>query len=270
MASGMKVTPMLLLLGVALMLIVGYLIGRARGRVLEKFDGGGGNCNRCNKPRPCGCPATAIPPESLDLDLPSMPHWPSEAATKNLCNTCNKPKPCGCGSGGGRGGGDGAWNGMHSSQHSVADAGSNSSADGLPYAQRERCPPCPSCPTPDMSKWIKKSAVPPCPPLPDMSKYMLKTECPPLPDMSKYVLKSAVPKCPPCISTCSKPCKIGECPPCPRPRCPVVKCPDPKACPACPAAQCEPCPEPNIQCKARYEPSNPVRPMLASTSTFGL
>ena len=105
---------------------------------------------------------------------------------------------------------------------------------------------------------------------PDMSNYMLKTECPPLPDMSKYVLKSGVPKCPPCISTCSKPCKIGDCPPCPRPRCPVVKCPDPKACPACPAAQCEPCPEPNIQCKAAYQPGNPVRPMLASTASFGL
>ena len=249
MASVLKVTPMILLLGVALMLIVGYLIGQSRGKVIEKFDSSG-PCNRCHKPRPCGCPATAIPPASLDLELPNMPQWPSESAMKSLCNTCHKPRPCGCGS--------------------VADAGSNSCPTGMPYAQRERCPPCPSCPTPDMSKWIKKSAVPPCPPLPDMSKYMLKTECPPLPDMSKYVLKSAVPKCPPCISTCSKPCKIGECPPCPRPRCPVVKCPDPKACPACPAAQCEPCPEPNIQCKAAYQPGNPVRPMLASTASFGL
>jgi hypothetical protein len=165
-----------------------------------------------------------------------------------MCNQCKRPGPCGCGS----------------------VAGSNMSPDGLPYAERERCPPCPSCPKPDMSKWIKKSAVPPCPPLPDMSRYMLKTECPPLPDMSKYVLKSSVPKCPPCISTCSKPCKIGECPPCPRPRCPVVKCPDPKACPACPAAQCAPCPEPAIQCKANYNSNTPVRPMLASTASFGM
>jgi hypothetical protein len=124
------------------------------------------------------------------------------------------------------------------------------------------------CPSPDPSKWVLRATIPPCPPQPDLSKYMLKTECPPLPDMSKYVLKSSVPKCPPCISTCSKPCKIGECPACPRPRCPVVKCPDPKACPACPAAQCAPCPEPNIRCKADYQPG-PVRPMLASTNTFG-
>jgi len=244
MASALKVTPMILLLGLALLFIVGYLVGRSRsGNVIEKFDGG--RCNRCSKPQPCGCP-------KLDnLELPPQPEWPSEAATSGLCGRCHKPRPCGCATGG-------------------ADAGSNSCPTGMPYAARERCPPCPSCPTPDMSKWIKKSAVPPCPPLPDMSKYMLKTECPPLPDMSKYVLKSAVPKCPPCISTCSKPCKIGDCPPCPRPRCPVVKCPPPTSCPACPAAQCEPCPEPNIQCKANYMPTNPVRPMLASTSTFGL
>ncbi len=125
------------------------------------------------------------------------------------------------------------------------------------------------CPEPDPSKWVLKATVPPCPPLPDMSKYMLKTECPPQPDMSKYVLKTSVPACPPCISTCSKPCKIGECPPCPRPRCPTVKCPDPKPCPACPAVQVQSCPEPNIQCNAKYDDSNKVRPMLASTSTFG-
>lgn len=130
-------------------------------------------------------------------------------------------------------------------------------------------PSCPPCPEPDPSKWVLKATVPPCPPMPDMSKYMLKTECPSQPDMSKYVLKSSVPQCPPCISTCSKPCKIGECPPCPRPRCPIVKCPEPKACPACPAAQCAPCPEPRIKCNAAYEPPTPVRPMLASTSTFG-
>ncbi len=125
------------------------------------------------------------------------------------------------------------------------------------------------CPEPDPSKWVLKATVPPCPPLPDMSKYMLKTECPPQPDMSKYVLKTSVPACPPCISTCSKPCKIGECPPCPRPRCPTVKCPEPKACPACPAVAVQACPEPNIQCNAKYDDASKVRPMLASTSTFG-
>lgn len=125
------------------------------------------------------------------------------------------------------------------------------------------------CPEPDASKWVLKATVPPCPPLPDMSKYMLKTECPPQPDMSKYVLKTSVPSCPPCISTCSKPCKIGACPPCPRPRCPTVKCPEPMPCPACPSVQVQSCPEPNIQCNAKYEEANRVRPMLASTSTFG-
>jgi hypothetical protein len=157
-----------------------------------------------------------------------------------MCDVCRKQRPCRC-----------------------------------PKACPKPCPkcpppvPCPECKEPDASKWVLKATVPPCPPMPDMSKYMLKTECPPQPDMSKYVLKSSVPNCPPCISTCSKPCKIGECPPCPRPRCPVVKCPEPKACPACPSAMCAPCPEPNIKCKAQYEPQFPVRPMLASTSTFG-
>lgn len=156
------------------------------------------------------------------------------------CDQC-KYSPCRCGPNGG--------------------SGSNSGPAPAPA--------CPPCPEPDPSKWVLKASVPPCPPMPDMSKYMLKTECPPQPDMSKYVLKTSVPKCPPCISTCSKPCKIGECPPCPRPRCPVVKCPDPKPCPACPAATCAPCPEPDIKCKAAYTPGTPVRPMLASTSTFG-
>ena len=128
----------------------------------------------------------------------------------------------------------------------------------------------PACPSIDYTKYVLKSTVPACPTMPDMARYMLKTECPPQPDMSKYVLKSSVPKCPPCISTCSKPCKIGECPPCPRPRCPVVNCPEPKPCPACPAVQVAPCPEPRVQCKAAYQTDSQVRPMLASTAAFGL
>ena len=156
----------------------------------------------------------------------------AEGFMNPICNVCNRPRPCPCPS-------------------------------------KPSHPSCPPCAEPDASKWVLKATVPPCPPMPDMSKYMLKTECPPLPDMSKYVLKSSVPKCPPCISTCSKPCKIGECPPCPRPRCPIVKCPEPKACPACPSAMCAPCPEPDIKCKASYMPSPPVRPMLASTAAFG-
>jgi hypothetical protein len=126
-----------------------------------------------------------------------------------------------------------------------------------------------SCPEPDSSKWVLKATVPPCPPMPDMSKYMLKAECPPQPDMSKYVLKSSVPSCPPCISTCSKPCKIGECPPCPRPRCPTVQCPEPKACPACPSVSCPPCEQPQVKCTAAYDNGGRVRPMLANTNSFG-
>lgn len=143
------------------------------------------------------------------------------------CNKCNK-KPCGC-----RG------------------SGSEDSK---------------RCPTIDWSKYVLKASVPPCPPQPDMSRYMLKSECPAPPDMSRYVLKSAVPPCPPCISTCNKPCKIGECPPCPRPRCPVVTCPEPKSCPPCAPVEPPRCPEPHVTCKAKYEPEQPwlVRPLLSS------
>ena len=169
------------------------------------------------------------------------------------CDRCKAPRPCGC---------------PPSTDSSNCGGCGKAKPSCSCKPQQFGEPGCPACPLPDPSKWILKSTVPPCPPMPDMSKYMLKTECPPLPDMSKYVLKSSVPQCPPCISTCSKPCKIGACPPCPRPRCPIVKCPEPKASPACPAASCAPCPEPNIQCKADYQTSN-VRPMLASTSTFG-
>lgn len=209
-ASGVGV----LLIGIAIGIVLVYAVRSLNAKTvktintIDGFASGDGDCDRCKKARPCGCPPV-----------------PAAAAP-----CCGRPKPCGC------------------------------PPNGLPN--------CPACPLPDPSKWVLKSTVPACPPLPDMSKYMLKTECPPLPDMSKYVLKSSVPKCPPCISTCSKPCKIGECPPCPRPRCPVVKCPEPKACPACPVASCAPCPEPNIQCKADYQNYN-VRPMLASTNTFG-
>lgn len=132
---------------------------------------------------------------------------------------------------------------------------------------------CPKCPDyPDMSKYVLKSSIPPCPSAPDMSQYMLKTECPPVPDLSQYVLKSSVPKPQPIIvdsSACKGQC--GACPPCPRPRCPEVKCPPPTVCPTCP-----PCPRmecPATQVKCRSEPANPstVRPYLAplSSSFFG-
>lgn len=125
-----------------------------------------------------------------------------------------------------------------------------------------------ACPQINWSKYVLKASIPPCPPLPDMSRYMLKTECPAPPDMSKYILKSAVPACPPCISTCNKPCKIGECPPCPRPRCPVVTCPEPRACPPCAPVEPPRCPDPKVTCKADFPPEEPwtVRPLLASIS----
>ena len=127
---------------------------------------------------------------------------------------------------------------------------------------------CIKCPQVDWSKYVLKASIPPCPAQPDMSRYMLKSECPAPPDMSRYILKSAVPSCPPCISTCNKPCKIGDCPPCPRPRCPVVTCPEPKACAPCAPVEPPRCPEPSVSCKANYEPDDPwlVRPLLASIS----
>ena len=87
-------------------------------------------------------------------------------------------------------------------------------------ASRLVCPPCTS---PDLSKYILKSSVPPPQRCPDLTNYMLKTECPPTPDLSKYVLKSSIPKQNPVIidkSSCTK--DAGECPPCPRARCPDV------------------------------------------------
>lgn len=121
----------------------------------------------------------------------------------------------------------------------------------------------------DMSKYILKASVPPCPSLPDMTSYMLKSECPAPPDMTKYILKSAAPACPPCISTCNKPCKIGECPPCPRPRCPVVQCPEPKSCAPCAPVEPPRCPEPTVSCKAQYTGTTTgsdwlVRPRLST------
>ena len=134
---------------------------------------------------------------------------------------------------------------------------------------RPPAPPCDRCPKIDWSKYILKASIPPCLPQPDMSRYMLKSDCPAPPDMSRYILKSAVPPCPPCISTCNKPCKIGECPPCPRPRCPVVTCPEPKSCAPCAVVEPPRCPDPKVSCKADYQPDNEpwmVRPLLASIS----
>jgi hypothetical protein len=131
-------------------------------------------------------------------------------------------------------------------------------------------PVCPPCREPDMSKYVLKSSVPPCPSAPDLSRYMLKTECPPVPDLSNYVLKSSVPKPQPVILDCSKCTKpSGECPPCPRPRCPEVMCPEPTKCP--PPAPCPRpiCPPTVVKCKAEDAPIQQVRPYLAPLSVTG-
>ena len=174
----------------------------------------------------------------------------SSCDCKDTCNSCNKPaSSCSCGS-------------SYSS-----GPGSSKSA---PIA------PCPRTIEPDLSKYILKSQVPVCNKnvnSPDLTNYMLKTECPPVPDLSKYVLKSSIPKPQPVIIDNSK-CKwdTGECPPCPRPRCPVVKCPPPTKCPTpapCPRAVCPPT---VVKCKSEESTSPTVRPFLAplNMSGFGL
>lgn len=135
--------------------------------------------------------------------------------------------------------------------------------------------PCPRTQEPDLSKYILKSQVPSTNSLlPDMSNYMLKTECPPVPDLSKYVLKSSIPKPQPVIVDNSS-CKndAGECPPCPRARCPEVKCPPPTKC--APPAPCPRpvCPPTVVKCKSEESTAgSTVRPFLAplSMSAFGM
>lgn len=140
-------------------------------------------------------------------------------------------------------------------------------------APRPICPACPDCKQPDMSKYVLKSSIPPCPALPDMSNYILKSECPPVPDLSNYVLKSSIPKQNPVILDCSKCQKPkGECPPCPRARCPEVKCPPPTKCPACAPCPRPTCPPAVVKCKAEeVVPPNEtlVRPYLAPLSYRG-
>ena len=75
------------------------------------------------------------------------------------------------------------------------------------------CPPCPKCPAtcpsmcPDLSKYVLKSSIPPCPESKvDPELYMLRSECK-QPDLTKYMLKSSLPNfkcptCPPCICKC--------------------------------------------------------------------
>jgi len=150
--------------------------------------------------------------------------------------------------------------------------------EGFQTAEAKVDVPCPGCgmvmpscpPMPDMTKYVLKSSVPPCPQCPDMSSYMLKTECPPAIDLSQYVLKSSIPKPEPILidsSACKKNC--GECPPCPRPRCPEVKCPPAVSCPACPPCERQKCPEKVVKCKAEEVNGGTVRPYLTPLSMSG-
>jgi len=182
-----------------------------------------------------------------------------------VCGKCNKSSSsCGCKN--------------NDTCNSCNQPVSSCSCDSSTLA-KSKCPPIAPCPRtvePDLSKYILKSQVPVCNNAvnsPDMSNYMLKTECPPVPDLSKYVLKSSIPKPQPVIIDNSK-CKgdAGECPPCPRPRCPVVKCPPPTKCPTpapCPRAVCPPT---VVKCKSEESTQPTVRPFLAplNMSGFGL
>lgn len=135
---------------------------------------------------------------------------------------------------------------------------------------RPSCPPCQPCREPDMSKYVLKATIPPCPVCPDLSQYVLKSEIPPAPDMSQYVLKSSVPRPQPVILDCSKCNKPkGECPPCPRARCPEVKCPPPTKCPACAPCPRSECPPAIVKCKAEQPLQDNVRPFLAPLSYRG-
>jgi hypothetical protein len=135
---------------------------------------------------------------------------------------------------------------------------------------------CKSCgadcpPVPDLTQYVLKTSIPPCQSMPDLDNYMLKSECPPIPDLSQYVLKSSVPAQQPIIIDTSEDlkAKCGECPPCPRPRCPEVKCPPPAVCPApapCPRAVC---PQTTVKCRSEEIDTTPVRPFLAPLGVAG-
>jgi hypothetical protein len=121
---------------------------------------------------------------------------------------------------------------------------------------------CAPCKEVDMSKYVLKSTVPPCPDI-DLTQYVKKTDIPPCPNLDNYVLKSSVPKQSPVILDCSKCNKPkGECPPCPRPRCPPANCPIPKPCPVpapCPRPICPPA---VVKCKAE-NPVSDIKPFMA-------
>lgn len=165
------------------------------------------------------------------------------------------------------------YEGFQGSDGSCDNCGQSSPCGCTKPKPRPICPACPDCKQPDMSKYVLKSSIPPCPSIPDMSNYILKSECPPVPDLSNYVLKSSIPKQNPVILDCSKCQKpSGECPPCPRPRCPEVKCPEPTKCPTCAPCPRQSCPPAVVKCKADNvipDVDSVVRPYLAPLSYRG-
>jgi hypothetical protein len=158
-----------------------------------------------------------------------------------VCRLCGNMRPCGCRN------------------------GKSTCPPPAPVA------PCPRVQEPDLSKYILKSQIPSSKIMPDMTNYMMKSECPPVPDLSKYVLRSSIPKPQPVIIDNSK-CgnkDIGDCPPCPRPRCAPVICPKPVQCPIpapCPRPVCKPS---VVKCKAEEESNSVVRPFLSPLSMSG-
>jgi len=160
------------------------------------------------------------------------------------------------------------WNneGFESNGEAQCDECHKSSPCGCPKPR----PVCPPCRQPDLSMYVLKSSIPPCPSCPDMSQYMLKTECPPAPDMSRYILKSSIQRHGPIILDCSKCQKpSGDCPPCPRPRCPEVQCPEPAKCAPCAPCARPTCPPPVVKCKAEEIVQSTVRPYMAPLSVGG-
>jgi hypothetical protein len=172
----------------------------------------------------------------------------------SMCDNCQMESPCGCQAPKPR-----------IPSRPADDARKNRS-------NRSRTKQC-DCKQPNMSNYVLKASIPPCPAVPDMSNYILKSECPPVPDLSNYVLKSSIPRQSPVILDCSKCNKPkGDCPPCPRPRCPEVKCPEPTKCPTCAPCPRMSCPPAKISCKsvpdqARNE--SLIRPYMAPLSYHG-
>ena len=140
------------------------------------------------------------------------------------------------------------------------------SQEGFQDPSCNKCGASVTCPpVPELSKYVLKTSIPPCPVAPDMNNYMLKSECPPVPDLSQYVLKSSIPKQQPIIIDTSEDRKekCGDCPPCPRPRCPEVRCPPATVCPAPPPCPRAVCPQTTVKCRSQEVDSTPVRPFLA-------